>query len=239
MFMETSKQSDYLACISPIINELAVLSQVKKQVDSAVDCRERLLSAFDHFEKQCYSQQVPASAMQEMKFALTALVDERILTSNLDFKMEWMSRPLQLEFFGSHRGGEAFFEKLDALRKGGDTKLEVLSVYYVCLQMGFEGVYKIKGVEQLKALMVDIRAQLEDAFGAMPRLLSDNGVPAEGFAMKVGRNVPYWVIMSVCLSVVVMLFVGFHFVTDKQARNSNQEAAKHQAVLEQLDKAGQ
>ncbi|WP_404389752.1 type IVB secretion system protein IcmH/DotU [Pseudoalteromonas phenolica] len=236
--METIQQPDYLACITPVINELALINQDAQSLSSVEACRSRLLASFDVFEKLCYSQQVPASAMQEMKFALTALVDERILTSELEFKLDWMSRPLQLEFFGNHRGGEAFFEKLDALRKGGETKLHVLNVYYVCLQMGFEGIYKIRGLEQLKALIVDVRAQLEDAIGTAPRTLSENGAPSENFAMKVGRNVPYWVIMSVSAFVVVMLFVGFHFVTDKLSKNSNLETAKHQAVLQQLDKAG-
>jgi type VI secretion system protein ImpK len=112
-------------------------------------------------------------------------------------------------------------------------------VYYICLQLGFEGIYKVKGIEQLKALIVDIRAQIEDVKGTPNALLSDNGVPAEGFAMKVGRNVPYWVILSICLGSIASLFAGFHFVINKQATQSTQTISNQVEVLTQLNKTNE
>lgn len=237
--MESSiKEPDLLACIAPVLKQVMPLKQ-KNGVETDLDSfRIELLSAFDAFESACYSEQITASTMQEAKFALTALVDESVMTSDRDFKFDWMSRPLQLEFFGNNRAGEEFFERMDNLRKAGESKLDLLEVYFVCLQIGFEGVYKVKGLEQLKSLVIDIRAQIEDYRGPVPTQLSENGLPQEGFAMKVGRNVPYWVILAVCLSVIVLLFVGFQFVLNKSTNSSNLNLEKNIAVLTELDKTG-
>ena len=177
--------------------------------------------------------------MQEVKFALTAMCDEFVMSSGAHFRMDWMSRPLQLEFFGNNRAGEEFFERLAKLRTGGEPKFAALEVYYICLQLGFEGIYKVKGIEQLKALIVDIRAQIEDVRGTPRGQLSDNGVPLEGFAMKVGRNIPYWVILSICLASIVSLFAGFHFVINKQASQSTQRIDNQVEVLTQLSKTNE
>jgi len=233
---QQSQQQDLIACISPVINALSPLKLRQSTELELNDFREQLLNSFDEFERNCYSEQVTTSVMQEVKFALTAMCDEFVMSSGAHFRMDWMSRPLQLEFFGNNRAGEEFFERLSALRNGGESKFAALEVYYICLQLGFEGIYKVKGIEQLKALIVDVRAQIEDVKGTANAQLSDNGVPSEGFAMKVGRNVPYWVILSICLGAIASLFAGFHFVINKQATQSTQTINNQIEVLTQLNK---
>jgi type VI secretion system protein ImpK len=236
---EAKNELDLIACIAPVINALAPL-KLKQSTDLELnDFREQLLTSFDEFERNCYTQQVTTSVMQEVKFALTAMCDEFVMSSGAHFRMDWMSRPLQLEFFGNNRAGEEFFERLAKLRTGGEPKFAALEVYYICLQLGFEGIYKVKGIEQLKALIVDIRAQIEDVRGTPRGQLSDNGVPLEGFAMKVGRNIPYWVILSICLASIVSLFAGFHFVINKQASQSTQRIDNQVEVLMQLSKTNE
>ncbi|KAF7769678.1 type VI secretion system protein ImpK [Pseudoalteromonas citrea] len=240
--MDTEKPSngpDLLACIAPVLQLAAPLKQQSSLTNDIEAFRSALLTSFDEFEKRCYSEQITASVMQEAKFALTAFVDERVMTSGVDFRVDWMSRPLQLEFFGNNRAGEEFFERLDKLRKSPDQRGTLLEVYFVCLQLGFEGVYKIKGLEQLKALLVDVRAQLEDLKGPVNLALSDNGAPEEGFAMKVGRNVPYWLILSLTLSMITLLFTGFHYVINAEAGQSQTHIDKKIEVLSQLNNTGQ
>ena len=236
---EAQKEQDLVACISPVINALTPLKLKQSTNLELEEFRENLLTSFDEYERNCYSQQVTTSLMQEVKFALTAMCDEFVMSSGAHFRMDWMSRPLQLEFFGNNRAGEEFFERLGKLRTGGEQKLAALEVYYICLQLGFEGIYKVKGIEQLKALIVDVRAQIEDIKGTPSSQLSDNGVPTEGFAMKVGRNIPYWVILAICLGSIASLFAGFHYVINKQATQSTQVIDNQIEVLTQLNKTNE
>ena len=236
---EAQQEQDLVACISPVINALTPLKLKQSTTLELDEFRESLLTSFDEYERNCYSQQVTTSLMQEVKFALTAMCDEFVMSSGAHFRMDWMSRPLQLEFFGNNRAGEEFFERLAKLRTGGEQKLAALEVYYICLQLGFEGIYKVKGIEQLKALIVDVRAQIEDIKGTPNAQLSDNGVPAEGFAMKVGRNIPYWVILAICLGSIASIFAGFHYVISKQAAQSTQIIDNQIEVLTQLNKTNE
>jgi type VI secretion system protein ImpK len=228
------KSPDLLACIAPVIHALMPLKVREDISQISANFRDQIIECFDVFERKCYENQIPTSQMQD---ALTATCDELVMSSGASFRMEWMSRPLQLEFYGNNRAGEEFFERMDKLRMGNEDKLKVLEVYYICLQLGFEGAYKIKGLEQLKALMVDIRAQLEDASGSTNMQLSSDGVPQEGFVMKVGRNLPYWVIFSIGLSLIMFLFMGFHYVISSDAKNSNQVIETQLAVMQQMQQS--
>ena len=100
---EAKNELDLIACIAPVINALAPL-KLKQSTDLELnDFREQLLTSFDEFERNCYTQQVTTSVMQEVKFALTAMCDEFVMSSGAHFRMDWMSRPLQLEFFGNNQ----------------------------------------------------------------------------------------------------------------------------------------
>ena len=233
----TEKTPDLLACIAPVIHALMPLKVHSDVNKISANFRDEIIECFDQFERKCYENQITTSQMQEAKFALTATCDELVMASGANFRMDWMSRPLQLEFYGNNRAGEEFFERMEKLRMGNENKLKVLEVYYVCLQLGFEGTYKIKGLEQLKALIVDIRAQIEDASGVVDTQISANGTPSEGFVMKVGRNLPYWVIFSIGLSLIMFLYMGFHYVISKDAKNSNQLIETKLAVLQQLNQS--
>ncbi|NTS77903.1 DotU family type IV/VI secretion system protein [Catenovulum sp. SM1970] len=228
---EMAKQ-DLLACIAPVLHALMPLKNKDKAAELDLSFREHLISCIDQFERLCYENQIKTSQMQQAKFALAATCDELVMGSNVSFRMEWMARPLQLEFFGNNRAGEEFFERLDKLRMAGESQLAELEVYYVCLQLGFEGAYKIKGLEQLKALIVDIRAQIEDAQGQVNTALSVNGAPAENFAVKVGRNLPYWVIFSIGFSVIMFMYLAFHYVISQHADNQVQYIQEQSIVMD-------
>ncbi|MDP4487074.1 type IVB secretion system protein IcmH/DotU [Pseudoalteromonas piscicida] len=237
--MEASKKkSELVACISPVLEVLTSIRQGGADHQGVDGLRSKVMDAFDEYEKSCYDARISASEMQEAKFALTALVDEQIMTAQKPYSMEWMARPLQLELFGNMRAGEAFFEKLENIRRAAAQQRTVLEVYFVCLQLGFEGIYKIKGVEQLKALMLDVRAQLEELAGPAKLQLSDNAKPQESMVTKVGRNLPYWVILSVTLALLASMYVGSTYFIENRANQQVVQIDKHIEVLTQLEKTG-
>lgn len=72
-------------------------------------------------------------------FGVCAWIDETILCSSwAEGKMIWKNQLLQQEYFKTHRAGEEFYEKLDALTANDS---EVAEVYYYCLALGFLGRY--------------------------------------------------------------------------------------------------
>lgn len=186
------------------------------------DFRERVLQAFDTLERMALERQITTAHVQEAKYALAAFVDESVLASEWDGRLDWMSQPLQLEFFGEHLAGEGFFRHLATLRQGGDANIDLLELYYLCLQLGFEGVYRMRGIEQLMALQVDLRSQIDGVRGVADPRLSVDGVPREGMLQRVGRHVPFWVIGAVTGAAVALAYTGYvavsHATTGKSVQ---------------------
>ena len=188
--------------------------------DAPTDLREQILDGFDMFERMAFERQINTADVQQAKFAVAAFIDESVMASSWPHRMEWMGNPLQLQLFGEHLGGEVFFVRLGELRQRGEQSLDVLELYYVCLQLGFEGVYKLRGLEQLMALQVDLRSQIDGHRGVPDPRLAPQGQPREHLFSRVGREVPYWVIGAVTVAFMFFSYTGYTAVSAKSARDA-------------------
>lgn len=196
--------------------------------------RETILAGFDEMERAALEKQIGTPVLREAKYALAALVDETILGSAWPGKTAWMSRSLQMEIFGDHLAGERFFEKLTFLRQGGESNVDLLELYYVCLQLGFEGIYKLRGLEQLTALQVDLRSQIEDYRGVADPRLAPHGLPKGGIITRVRREIPAWVIGVFTVSVVFFTYLGYSMSIDRLMKSSVSEIqSARESILRQ------
>jgi type VI secretion system protein ImpK len=84
--------------------------------------------------------------VDDIKYALCALTDEIVLSKGGALRDFWMPRLLQMRYFNENIAGEAFFERLAVIRRE-TTRSDVLRVYYLCLQFGFRGKYRVRGGE--------------------------------------------------------------------------------------------
>ena len=185
------------------------LVSADRGANAGMDLREKLMQAFSSFEKLNNELQLDSSMISDVKYAIAAFVDEKVLGSLWPNKLAWMGKPLQLEYFGDNLAGEGFYTKLNKLRQGGERNIDALEVFYLCLQLGFEGMYRMRGLEQLKALQVDLRTQIADSRSRVPRTLSPHGGGAATFMEKVQRKVPYWVIAAVTFAVIFLTYIMF------------------------------
>jgi type VI secretion system protein ImpK len=181
------------------------------------DFRQRIAAALAELERSGFELQLDPNAVSDAKYMLVAFVDEKVLSSAWPHKATWMGRPLQLEYFGEHLAGENVFQRLTKLRQGGDRNVDVLEVYYLCLQLGFEGMYRLRGLEQLMALQVDLRAQINDHRARVPRAVSPHGTPNLGLLEKVRRDVPYWVLGVITVAGVVFGYLAFAVALERQS----------------------
>lgn len=177
-----------------------------KGASTGQDLRAKFTLAFEDFERRCYALHLDSGIVSDAKYAMSAFVDEKVMGSAWQHKLTWMGKPLQLEYFGDNLAGEGFFQKLAKLRQSGDRNADVLEIFYLCLQLGFEGMYRMRGLEQLQALQVDLRAQIEVARNRVPRTLSPHGVSGT-FMQKVEREIPYWAIAVVTMMVIFLFYL--------------------------------
>ncbi len=230
-----SSCNSILECCAPLFSLLLPLKNSQVADKAPSDLRDQVIDLFDVLERMGYEKGLTSTEIQQARYAMAAFTDELIMGSTWQGRLQWMSRPLQLEFFGENSAGQGFYDRLDKLRQSGDKHRHILELFYICLQMGFEGVYRLKGLEQLMALQVDLRSQLEDYQGRVDRTLSPNGKPKEGLIMKVGRHVPAWAIGSVTGAVMMFLYFGFSWVVHNDVEESLKLIEKQSVVLQVLD----
>lgn len=86
------------------------------------------------------AEEAGRDARGDAHYAVVALIDETVMSSEWDYAQEWGQEPLQVQYFGQFLAGEEFFHRLDALLGGSNT--DVLEVYFTCLCAGFRGMYR-------------------------------------------------------------------------------------------------
>ena len=193
------------------------LISADRGANAVLDLRVKFTQAFSEFERRCYETQLDSGTINDVKYAIAAFVDEKVMSSVWPNKLTWMGKPLQLEYFGDNLAGEGVYQKLSKLRQAGDRNIDALEVYFLCLQLGFEGMYRMRGLEQLQALQVDLRTQIADARNRVPRTLSPHGVAAGSFMDTVQRKLPYWVIAAVTLAVIFLVYLVFVLMLNSKA----------------------
>lgn len=212
-----TKRNYYLEICGSIFTLVGQFRQEVEQGGVDESFSVELEQAFVQLDQLGFEKQLVHENVQHVKYALAAFVDEILLHQAWSGRNDWMSQPLQLKLFGEHLAGEGFFKRLDSLRQRGAEMVDILEVYYVCLQLGFEGIYRMSGLEKLMGLQVDLRSQIDLARGGIEPRLAPEVVPQQGFITHVSREVPFWVVASVTLGLLLLVYTVFSLVIDHQA----------------------
>lgn len=166
--------------------------------------RHSLTQHFESMEKKAKEFRLEAGDIVDVKFALTAFLDETILNSRWREKEAWRARPLQLVYFKTNLAGERFFERLDRIWEDRKNKAALLEVYYLCLILGFEGKFKLQDKEKLYKQMNEIALELRESRAVAEYTLAPNGQNPESARRTHGP--PPWLIVSLCLCVGILLY---------------------------------
>lgn len=162
-----------------------------------------------HLEHLGLEKQIQPVQTSEARYALAALLDELVMMSQWKGRHAWVSDSLQMRLYGEHLAGVNFFERLARIRQGGEMNLAVLEVYYVCLQLGFQGKYAINQKEELKALQVDIKNQIDLYKGVMSPSLSYEPKDRIENLQETGRTVPVKWVLAGSAALVCVLYLGY------------------------------
>lgn len=84
--------------------------------------------------------------VQDIGYALTALVDEVVMLKGGQLRDFWAAHMLQLELFNEATAGQGLFDRVQVLLTD-PSRAEVLQIYYLALLFGFQGKYRVRGGE--------------------------------------------------------------------------------------------
>lgn len=213
-----------LADLSGPIFKLALHLEREAGDSDAATLAARFDDTLKEFEAAASRANVPLANIRLAKYALTAFIDQKVLTSELALKDAWMEKPLQMTYFDDFNAGEEFYVKLDQVRNSGDPgRFDVCEVFYLALVMGFTGKYGDKRGEEQRRILIDRMAReiSESRQGANASLSPNWQQPAGSGAggTRWWLRAPAWAPPAAVAVVILLLWLLFSTLLIGQAED--------------------
>lgn len=170
---------------------------------------QRLRSLIDTMGKRGAELGLSREDILEISYAVIALADEVAIYAGGNLRQFWMSKSLQIQYFNTNTAGEDFFTRVAALRQD-PRRIEVVRVYYMCLALGFQGRYRVRGGEaELAAITDQLAADMAKAGLGGPEQLSTHGDRPAGEARGGARQeLPLVALALGSVAIALVLYVG-------------------------------
>lgn len=174
--------------------------------------QRRVLNLFETMMQNGREARIPEQDMIDAKYALAAFADEVIYHSTWPGKTQWLSNPLQLQFFQLNTAGDGFFTNLDNLH-GQRGRAHVAQIYFLCLALGFQGKYRLRQQEGLSAVVEGVGNYVALSEGG-GEVLAPNAERKDGGVGAVRRELPFlaialgFFVLAVVIVIVLRLLIG-------------------------------
>jgi type VI secretion system protein ImpK len=188
------------------------LIQLRRLPESALPApaalQQRLRSFVDALFQKAAQAGFSREDANDIAYAVVALADELAHSRSEALRQLWADQSLQLHYFHENVAGEAFFTRLEGLRRD-PRRREVLQVYYLALLFGFQGRYKVRGGEiELLTLLEDLEREIKGRRRFDAEVLSPRGErPDERRGSGAGGNLLPW-IAAAAVGLALLVHVG-------------------------------
>ena len=179
--------------------------------------RERILGLLSRMERQAKRNSFLQEEINEAKFALVALLDETIISSEWENKESWLVNPLQLQLFDRFDAGEEFFKRLERLRNNIRGQEQVLEVYYFCLVLGFKGMYGLREQEKLRLITDETYQDLQLSLGKSPDFISPQGLRKDDLTDVIRKEIPIWFFTVGAAAFCLLFYLVMTFISTNTA----------------------
>jgi type VI secretion system protein ImpK len=197
-------QSMYWVC-SDVLSLILQLRN-SRELPAPDILQRRVLQLFDTMMQNGREARIPEQDMIDAKFALAAFADEVIYHSSWPGKTQWLSNPLQLQFFQLNTAGDQFFVNLDNLH-GQRNRAHVAQIYFLCLALGFQGKYRLRHQEGLQAVVEGLGNYVALAEGGGDQL-APNAERKDGGGSAVRRELPYlFIAIGFLVLALIVIFI--------------------------------
>ena len=194
---------------------LALLERISREETlSPQDERLRIRTLIDQAEAS-----LGAGGEWELaKYALVSWVDEMLVDALWDGREWWSNNVLEIDLFNTRQCNELFFIK--AQEASNQSGRDALEVYYVCVILGFRGLYhdSTTGTEIAKALSLPLELKdwtrqtaLSIRLGQGRPTLSDPGPEIEGAPPQRPRSIVIWPWLTTVLLSAIVIVLAYHW----------------------------
>jgi type VI secretion system protein ImpK len=182
---------------------------------NAQDMRQVLSAQFETMDQRARAAGVTPEDIRDAQYPLMALFDEVLVQTAWGGQAEWRMKPLQLMYFHENAAGETFFERVDALLRQPH-RAHVLSIYFFCLALGFQGRYAMGGAGQLSTIYETVGTVCGQIVPPSEVVAPNAERPDAGRNFFV-RQRPIVRVSIACFGIALLLFLILKAVLSSQA----------------------
>ena len=187
--------------------------------DDVNGLHQLVVARVQKFEADAIAAGVSPQHVASARYALCTALDETVLSTPWGSESLWSTHSLLTTFHQETWGGEKFFLILDRLKVDVAANIDVLELMFFCLALGFEGKYKIqeRGRAQIANVRDDLYRTIRQYRGDTERQLSPRWEGVQDRRNPLTRYVPLWVVASVLVTVLLVLFISFRIALSRSA----------------------
>jgi len=193
----------------------------------------KMVKFLDDVERNAKKLDVSPGDVYAAKYAFCASVDEIILNSGFSIREAWERRPLQLTMFGDQLAGENFFKQLENMRVGGNSHIQALEVFHLCLLLGFQGKYALEGAEKLNYLTARLGDEIAHFKGKRAGFAPHWARP-DAIVNKLRTDLPLWAVASLFALTAMFAYLGLNWML---TRATEDELASYSDIVKLAPRA--
>ena len=199
-----------VAAANPLLN---MIPQLRSSVEhpNPPALRQGLAQGIRTFEAQARAAGASPEHIVAARYALCTVIDETAAGTPWGASGAWAQQGLLALFHNETSGGEKFFQLLARLVDNPQANLHVIELMYVCLQLGFEGRYRVAdgGLRQLEAIRRRVLMVIRKERGEYERDLSASWRGIAALPQSRLGWLPPWVVVAVAAVILVAIYLGF------------------------------
>ncbi len=205
-------ENPLVAAALPLLSLVPGLRNTLHHADMA-GLRQRLSGEIQIFENKISRQGMAQEQVWMATYTLCSLLDETIQNTPWGFQGAWAKQSLSIRFRKEAWGGEGFFEIVGRLSRQPAQNLHLIELCYLCLSLGFQGMYgnKPNGLNELEKQRTELYLLIQRTRGNAERGLSPRWQGLQDARNPLMRAIPWWVVAAVVGAVLILGYVGFLF----------------------------
>lgn len=205
---QTSTAESLLEIYAPIFAFISAL-EAKNDYGDPEDLARQTAKLLENIRERCQDLNKNKDWVADAQYAVVAFVDESIHRSKWHGQAAWIRRPLVAMLNLEGVPGVTFFEKLESWRRARQRSHEInelLEVYYVCLQLGFQGQFH-QQQDRLARIKHELMTDLTEG-GTSPDALSPHAYRLPEDEVPPTRDTFPWTwFLSIVAGALLLLFL--------------------------------
>jgi type VI secretion system protein ImpK len=177
--------------------------------------RQQVIRDIRGFEQRLQQSGIDPKTLMRARYVLCTAIDEAVLNTPWGNTGSWNKNSLLVTFHNEAGGGDKFFVLLHHLLQSSAANIDLLELMYLCLALGFQGRYGVRGApqggERLEQVKDNLYRTIRTQRGDPERDLSLHWRGVGDVRKSLARFVPAWVFAALAGLLLVVTYMYFAF----------------------------